>query len=154
MILRTTLKLSCYTCRKCAVFLHNDGERHRSGGGVWGAPRQQLPGRGWGPVPVWLQHCEPGPGLVQHPGGRVPAGERGPTAGHATTVCSHHLLCQHEELPWLRAHADAAHVPGWVQLTAFHLSGFFLCKEAYLKLCYSFASINHHFGQRASSSHC
>lgn len=111
---RQDLSLLAPLCRKCAGLLLHDGERHRSGGGVRGAVRHQLPQRGWRPVPVGLQHCQPGPGLLQHPGRRLAAGDRGPAAGHAASVCPYYLLRQHEELPRVHAHTDPAHLPRWV----------------------------------------
>ena len=108
-------RVDCVVCRKRVGLLHHDGVRHRFSGGIWGAGRHQLSHRGWRSVPVWFQHGQSGPGLLQHPGRRLPARVWGATAGHATTLCSCHVFCQYEKLPWFHAHTNTSYLSRWVQ---------------------------------------
>lgn len=105
-------RVDCVVCRERVGLLHHDGQRHRFSGGVWGAARYQLSHRGWRPVPVWFQHSQSRPGLLQHPGGRLPSGVWGATARHATALCSCHMFCQYEKLPWFHAYTNTAYLSG------------------------------------------
>ena len=106
-------------CREPIGLLHRDGERHRPGGGVPGGRCRQVGrGRGGRQVTVRFGHRQPGWGrgrLLQHPGRRLPPGARGHVTGDAASVRAPHLLCQPEELPWVQAHTDPAHLPRWAR---------------------------------------